>query len=325
MDKKVTIKDIAYLSGVSIATVSRVISGKGKVNEDTKKIVQETVLKTGYEPNYTARALATKNSGTIAVMIDRIPSKGLNNSFFLEALDAIATNLNKYEKDMLLVFSSFDKSDEDQKVKKLVQSNKIDGIIKLSVQKNDKTLKYLASTNTPTVLIGRTELENIITVNNDNVNAMKEGVKFLISKGHKKIAFVSGSPDYLVTYDRNLGYKKALQECGLVFNKNDIFYTNFDIDCGYNVAKDIISKDYDAIACTDDLIAFGIAKKYKEKDKFIDIVSFNNSYFSDLSPFPINSIDINAKKLGKQSVELLLNNKNNIKNLIVDTNLIIRS
>lgn len=60
MNSKVTIKDIAYLSGVSISTVSRVVSGKKNVNEITRKKVQDVIKKTGYEPNYTARALATK-------------------------------------------------------------------------------------------------------------------------------------------------------------------------------------------------------------------------------------------------------------------------
>ena len=258
MNRKVTIRDIAYLSGVSISTVSRVVSGKANVNEETRKAVQDAIEKTGYEPNYTARALATKNADTIGVIIDRVPSKGLNNTFFIESIQSIATNLNKYNKDMLLVFSSTDKSDEDEKVKKLIQSNKVDGIIKLSVQKNDKTLQYLSETETPTVLVGRSNLKNIISVNNDNVEAMREGVEYLISKGLIKIAF-------------------------------------------------------------------GISKKYTEVGKYIEILTFNNSYLANFSDIPFNSVDINAKELGRQSVELLLNNNKNIREMLVETNLIIRS
>ena len=116
MNRKVTIRDIAYLSGVSISTVSRVVSGKTNVNEETRKAVLDAIEKTGYEPNYTARALATRSADTIGVIIDRVPSKGLNNTFFIESIQSIATSLNKYNKDMLLVFSSSDKSDEDRKV-----------------------------------------------------------------------------------------------------------------------------------------------------------------------------------------------------------------
>lgn len=325
MKRKVTIRDIAYLSGVSISTVSRVVSGKANVNEETRKAVQDAIDKTGYEPNYTARALATKSADTIGVIIDRVPSKGLNNSFFIEIVQSIATHLNKYHKDMLLVFSTSDKSDEDEKVRKLIQSNKVDGIIKLSVQKNDKTLKYLSDTGTPTVLVGRTDLDNIISVNNDNVKAMKEGVEYLISKGLEKIAFVSGSPDYLVTLDRTTGYKQALENANIEFDENDIYYTSFDIDSGYYIADELISKDYKAVACTDDSIAFGISKRYTELKKYIDILTFNNSQLADFSDIPFISVDINACELGKQSVELLLNNDKEIKEMLVDTKLIIRS
>lgn len=325
MNRKVTIRDIAYLSGVSISTVSRVVSGKSNVSEETRQAVQDAIKKTGYEPNYTARALATKSADTVGVIIDRVPSKGLNNTFFIDSIQSIATTLNKYNKDMLLVFSSSDKSDEDIKVKKLIQSNKIDGIIKLSVQKNDKTLQYLSETETPTVLVGRTDLKNIISVNNDNIKAMKQGVNHLISKGMKKIAFVSGSPEYLVTVDRTTGYKLALEEAGLEYNEDNIFYTSFDIDSGYYIADELLKGDYEAVACTDDSIAFGISKKYTELGKYIEILTFNNSYLADFSDIPFTSVDINASELGRQSVELLLNNNKNIKEMLVETKLIIRS
>lgn len=325
MNRKVTIRDIAYLSGVSISTVSRVVSGKANVNEETRKAVQDAIEKTGYEPNYTARALATRSADTIGVIIDRVPSKGLNNTFFIESIQSIATSLNKYNKDMLLVFSSSDKSDEDEKVKKLIQSNKVDGIIKLSVQKNDNTLQYLSETETPTVLVGRTDLKNIISVNNDNVKAMREGVEHLISKGLNKIAFVSGSPEYLVTLDRTTGYKIALEEAGLEYSEDNIFYTSFDIDSGYYIADELLKGDYEAVACTDDSIAFGISKRYTEVGKNIEILTFNNSYLADFSDIPFNSVDINASELGRQSVELLLNNNKNIREMLVETKLIIRS
>ncbi|MDO4604676.1 MAG: LacI family DNA-binding transcriptional regulator [Helcococcus sp.] len=325
MNRKVTIRDIAYLSGVSISTVSRVVSGYANVNEETRRAVQDAIEKTGYEPNYTARALATKNADTIGVIIDRVPSKGLNNTFFIESIQSIATNLNKYNKDMLLVFSSTDKSDEDEKVKKLIQSNKVDGIIKLSVQKNDKTLQYLSETETPTVLVGRSNLKNIISVNNDNVEAMREGVEYLISKGLKKIAFVSGSPEYLVTLDRTTGYKVALENANLKYSEDNIFYTSFDIDSGYYIADELLKGEYEAVACTDDSIAFGISKKYTEVGKYIEILTFNNSYLANFSDIPFNSVDINAKELGRQAVELLLNNNKNIREMLVETNLIIRS
>lgn len=325
MNTKVTIRDIAYLSGVSISTVSRVVSGKSNVNEATRKKVEEVIEITGYEPNYTARALATKNTDTIAVIIDRTPTQSFGNSFFIDVLDAIATQLNVEGKDMILLFSSPHIYDEDIKVKRLIQSNKIDGVIKLSVQENDKTLQFLIDSGTPTVVVGRSEDNNVLTVDNDNVKAMKEGVDYLINNGAKNIAFVAGQKDLVVTIDRLNGYKKSLNSHGISFKEDDIYYTDFDIDEAYKISEKLINKNYDAIASTDDLIAYGISRRYQETGNHTNILTFNNTLLTKLTSIPITTIDINVNKLGKKAVELLLHSDENDKNIIVNTKLITRS
>ena len=322
MNSKVTIKDIAYLSGVSISTVSRVVAGIKNVNEITRKKVQDVIKKTGYEPNYTARALATKNTNTIAVVLDRTPKQSFTNSFYIEALEAISYELNLHGKDMLLVFSSNDIKSEDNKVKQLIQTNKIDGVIKLSVHQEDQTLQYLVETSTPTVIIGRHDNKNILSVNNNNVEAMEMAVDELINKGNKKIAIVTGNKDLTVTIDRIEGYKKSLLKNNLTFSKDDIYSVNFDIDDAYNIADEIFKKDYDAIATTDDLIAFGISKRAKEVNKIYDILTFNNTLLAELSELPLIIVDINPAEIGRKSVELLLDTAPIEKQVIVNTKII---
>lgn len=325
MKKKVTIRDVAYISGVSISTVSRVVSGKIKVSEETQKKVLEAIEKTGYEPDYTARALATNSTDTIAVIIDRSPSRSFSNAFFIEIIKSIVTQLTKYKKDMILLIKESEYNEEYNEVKRLIKSGKVDAVIKLSVQKDDMTLDYLISTNTPTVVVGRCDNNNIFTVNNDNKKAMYLSAKNLIDSGYKKIAFVGGSSDYVVTVDRQLGFETALKENNIEINKDDFYYIDFSTDSGYELAEKLLDKDYDSIACTDDLIAFGIAKYYNEQNRYIKINSFNNTNLSEFSPIPFSSVDVNAKELGKEAVDLLFNNHEKIKDVIVETNLIIRS
>lgn len=322
MNSKVTIKDIAYLSGVSISTVSRVVSGKKNVNEITRKKVQDVIKKTGYEPNYTARALATKNTNTIAVILDRTPKQSFTNSFYIEALEAISYELNLHGKDMLLVFSSNNIKKEDNKVKQLIQTNKIDGVIKLSVHQEDQTLQYLVETSTPTVIIGRHDNKNILSVNNNNVEAMEMAVDKLVNKGNNKIALVTGNRDLTVTIDRIEGYKKSILSNGLTYSEDDIYSVKFDIDDAYNIADEIFKKDYDAIATTDDLIAFGISKRAKEVNKVYDILTFNNTLLAELSELPLIIVDINPAEIGKKSVELLLDTEPIEKQVIVNTKII---
>lgn len=324
MKSKVTIRDVAYLSGVSISTVSRVVSGKTNVSKDTFNKVQKAIEQTGYQPNYTAKALATNLTDTIAVIIDRTPSQGFENSFFLDALNGIVTKLNEFEKDMILVFTNPEAKHIDRGLKRLINTNKIDACIKLSVVKDDKTLEYLIENDTPTVVVGRVEDSDVMTVNNDNKNAMKSATNHLIEKGNKKIAFVGGSIDYIVTLDRRDGFIEAMDKSNIEFDDNNFYYTEFTKHAGYELSKELIVNDFDAVACTDDLLAYGISKGYFENNKDIDIVSFNNSYLSEIANIPISSVDINSKLLGEEAVNLLFN-ENNDKNIIVKSKLIIRS
>lgn len=324
MKSKVTIRDVAYLSGVSISTVSRVVSGKTNVSKDTFNKVQKAIEQTGYQPNYTAKALATNLTDTIAVIIDRTPSQGFENSFFLDALNGIVTKLNEFEKDMILVFTNPEDKHIDQGLKRLINTNKIDACIKLSVVKDDKTLEYLIENDTPTVVVGRVEDSDVMTVNNNNKNAMKSATNHLIEKGNKKIAFVGGSIDYIVTLDRRDGFIEAMDKSNIEFDDNNFYYTEFTKHAGYELSKELIVNGFDAVACTDDLLAYGISKGYFENNKDIDIVSFNNSYLSEIANIPISSVDINSKLLGEEAVNLLFN-ENNDKNIIVKSKLIIRS
>lgn len=324
MKSKVTIRDVAYLAGVSISTVSRVVSNKSNVNEKTRKRVQKAIEQTGYEPNFTARALATKNTDTVAVIIDRSPTQSFGNSFFIDILDSIATKLDEFNKDMLLVFSNDKEEIEFSKVKTLIQSNKIDGVIKLSVKKDDNTLSYLANTGTPTVVIGRPELD-ILYVNNDNNKAMRNSVEYLIKQNNKKIAFVGGNKDLIVTRDREKGYEEALKNSNIYYDNSYIYYTKFSIDSGYDIASKLIENKFDAVCCTDDLIAYGIAKKISETNNKLNITSFNNTFLSQISPIPISSVEINSKDLGIEAVNLLLGKNNKQNNKIIDTKLIVRS
>lgn len=329
MEVKVTIKDIAQMAGVSTSTVSRVLSDKSIVNKKTAQRVKDAIEAMGYQPNYTARALATSLTNTIAVLIDRTPELSLNNAYFVDVLEAIATALSKYEKDMLLVFSDENKNNtEDKKITRLIKSQKIDGVIKLSALKGDKTLEFLKQNLTPTVVIGNPEDKDIMYVDNDNIKAMQKCVSYLLDRGNQKIAFVGGSPNYIVTQDRKLGYCNALNTKKLNIDENDIYFTEFTIEAGYQLADELLKNRYDAIACTDDLIAVGISKRLLELNLKMDITGFNNTYYTEISKIPISTVDISAKKLGENAVKLLINSfkgETQQNHIIVDTNLIKRN
>ena len=305
MKKKVTIKDVAKHAGVSASTVSRVVSKKGKISEATSQRVYQSIRELGYVPNYTARSLANSNTDTIAVVVDRSP-RSLNNAYFTDVLQAIAYELNEFSKELLLIFSERN-VDEKDRIKALVESNRIDGVIKLSVRENDLSIDYLSDNDIPAVVIGNPEKKSkILWVDNDNEQAMYEVAQNLLNEGKKKLCFVGGDKKFIVTRDRLEGFKKANSDFGIKVNDADIYHVEFTEEDAYKHAEKIIDKDYDAIVCTDDSIALGIQKKALDKGKKVTVTGFNNSREAQFSANPISTVDIRIDKLGKWAVRLLI-------------------
>lgn len=324
MKRKITIKDVAKHAGVSPSTVSRVVSKKGKISEATVKKVFEAIDELGYVPNYTARSLVNSNTDTIAVAVDRSP-RSLNNSYFTDVLQAIANELNSYNKELLLIFSEYNDVERDR-IKSLVETNRIDGVIKLSVREKDLTVDYLADNYIPAVVIGNPDKKSkIIWVDNDNEHAMYEVVNALLSEGKKRMCFVGGAKKFIVTRDRLKGFKKANLEYGIKVSDSDIYEVEFSEEDAYKHSERIISKNYDAIVCTDDSIALGIQRKALDKGKDIVITGFNNSREVQFSINPIPTVDIKIDKLGKWAVKLLIariNGDETVTNKIIKTEFI---
>lgn len=305
MNKKVTIKDVAKYANVSPSTVSRVVSKKGKIGEKTTNLVLEAIEKLGYVPNYNARSLVNSSADTVAVLVDRNP-RSLNNSYFTDVLQAIANELNHFNKELLLVFTERN-SDERDRVKNLIETNRIDGVIKLSVVNDDLTINYLASNQIPSVVIGNPENKGkVLWVDNDNEQAMFEVVDSLMKDGYNKLCFVGGSNKFIVTRDRLSGFIKAHKSRNLEVSKDDIYNVDFTEEDAYKHSQTILSKDYDAIVCTDDMIALGILRRANEIGKEIHITGFNNSKEVQYASYPISTVDIKTEKLGRWAVKLLI-------------------
>lgn len=324
MKRKVTIKDVAKHAGVSASTVSRVVSKKGKISEETTRKVFESIEYLGYVPNYTARSLVNSNTDTIAVAVDRSP-RSLNNSYFTDVLQAIANELSIYNKELLLIFSEYNNEERDR-IKTLVESNRIDGVIKLSVREDDLTVDYLSDNQIPAVIIGNPEKKSkILWVDNDNEQAMYEVVNALLSEGKKNLCFVGGAKKFIVTRDRLKGFKKANLEYGIKVSDSDIYQVEFSEEDAYKHAEKIIEKNYDAIVCTDDSIALGIQRKALDQGKNLVITGFNNSREVQFSANPIPTVDIKIDKLGKWAVKLLIskiNGDETVTNKIIKTEFI---
>jgi len=307
-----TIKEIAKEANVSPSTVSRVLAGSNKISPETTKRVLEAIKKLGYIPNANAKGLVVKRSFTVGVFVPREPENAFLNSFFDQVITSICTVVNSFEYDILLAISNPEK--ERDLLKRLVESKKVDGFILLSSREKDPAIEYLKSIDFKFVVIGRqVGYENSVNwVDNDNQKAGFEATEYLIRLGHKKIAFMGGPNDLVVTTDRFSGYKKALEKYGIQPRNTYIKFVNYYRKSYKESSYEILNQEDrpTAIVCMDDLIAvevFKVAESLNLKvGEDLSVIAFNNSNVSEICQPPLTTVDINILHLGRLAAEVLM-------------------
>lgn len=307
-----TIKDVAKLANVSPSTVSRVIANNPKISLKTKEVVREAMSELGYHPNYTARSLVSRNTQTIGLVMPSSGDKVFQNPFFPEVIRGISTK--SHDKNYGIYMTTGNSEDEImQGVYDIVQGRRVDGLILLASKVKDPMLDYLLEKDFPFTLIGKPDGDesNITFVDNDNVKAAYEATMHLIHLGHKRIAFVGGGMELVVTVDRMNGYIEALKDAGIKRKDEYIVHHEFLREGGRDAVHELMSLDEPptGLVVTDDIMAFGIVntleqigKKVKED---ISVVSFNNVIFSELANPSLTSVDINIFKLGHEAAQCL--------------------
>lgn len=305
----VTIKDVAKAAGVSPSTVSRVIADSPKISDTTKKKVYAIMEEMRYEPNIIARSLANKVTYTLGLILPAKEEGVFENPFFMQAMRGLS--LYAQQKGYYIMYSYCKTEEEElESLGKFINSKWVDGIILTATRIEDKNIAFLKNQTTPFVIIGRPEedRDQMLWVDNDNVAAMEEVVLDMIETGHKKIAFVGGEQQYTVNRHRLRGYKRALEEKGIVFDPNLVIEDDPTEDKAYEGMKSMLEKvQPDAIVGTDDLVAYGAFKAAMQLgQKAVAVAGFNNTPLAVLKSPGMSSVDIRAQELGQMAAKLLI-------------------
>ena len=251
------LKTIAELSGVSTATVSNVINGNyNKVSEETRQRVEEIIRQTDYKPAGGPRRKAgIRNIGLIVPHVSRETGFMINHygTYALAALEDLADNNNA----RIMVLSGKPLT----QVTEMISDGILDGALVMGAFEGDAT-QFQKTVHIPVVYIDTyTNDPHIVTVNVDDYRGGYLMARYLIARGHRKIAMAS--PDYRegVIHERYCGFCDACQESDVSFAETDIFMTDTKYRNGVNVGQDIAlsGKGYTAIASMSDDMAFWMA------------------------------------------------------------------
>ena len=312
------LKDIAKLAGVSTATVSNVLNGNtSKVSVSTKERIEKIIKEVDYKPNAMARSLAKKESKMIGLVV---PYIGPDEDFFMNPYYArMVAALERYvrSKEYYLMLRCV--PDCRQVIPQLSSWN-VDGVFFLGVVEPD-VKEIISALDAPVVFLDTyTKEKNIVNVGLDDYKGGYLSARYLIGKGHKKIALAC--PDYKgtgVVRERYLGFKKACEEAKIEFTEDDIYRTDTVYNGAITVGNDIAlsGKGYTAVATMSDIVAFGLMEGIKQCGFSVpddmSVIGFDNLAEGEYVNPKLTTIsqDINEKAnaAGRGMFEILEGNK----------------
>ena len=325
--KKVGIKDIAAMAGVSHTTVSRALRRDPKTKQKTIEKILTIADEMGYYPNLLAKNLRENKTNTIGIIFN-----DLNNPFYAEILTVINEELVKENFSMIVSFSNYNFSRE-QELLILMLSKKVDGIIISPIDGKSKNLKILFDNDIETVLIDSLPYYNNASyVYTDHRKSSALATEYLINNGHKKILLLTGPYKNSLVKQFVEGHISTLKDNNIKINKDLILNADeHTIGSGYTAFKELINDyttqrklDFTAILTNSDLIAIGVYKVAKELGIEIpanySIIGQDNIEITSILSPPLTTIHQPRKRIGAECARILLNNiKNKNKKLILKT------
>lgn len=311
----VTIKDIAKMAGVSMSTVSLVISGKGYVSADTRMKVRKVIDEFNYKPSRPAQQLASNRTGNIGFIISDL-HLSRSEAFYSRIL--LGAELEARNHDMYILLSTVgDKVDIPTNVPRFLNNKNVDGII-VAGGIVPELVNYINSLKIPCVLIDfQIEGSGLDTVNIDNRNGIVQTVNHLLQDGVRRIGFLGGSYYHPSIKERFEGYQSAMSSHGLsemAFNPDYHFLVEHEtsVECGARGTAALLRKnpELEAIICANDTTAIGclqyITRGTSKVKHEIRVTGFDDVFFAALSNPPLTTVHVPKVQLGVEGLKLLV-------------------
>lgn len=328
---KVSIKDIAKLSGVSAATVSRTLSNPGLVSKSTRKKVMKAVDETGYKPNRFGASLRTQKSKNVVVVMPDITNQV--NAAIIRAIENEATKAGY----SVLLGDTQNNIERDSYYGDMVTSGQADGILVFTPRipftiNKDKPLKD----QLPPMVNSCEEIDSeyVHKVVIDNQLGAVKAMQHLLELGHKKIAAVKGPSMTPSTKARLDGYKQALIEAGIEVDTRFIITGDYGPESGYQAMEKLLRLKTrpSAVFCFSDDMAIGAMNALREYDYDIpsdmSVIGFDDITYASLMSPKLTTIRQPLDEMGTQCMQVLLKlmsgNKDVEKYIELPTELIVR-
>jgi LacI family transcriptional regulator len=256
--KRPTIDDVAKLAGVSIKTVSRVFNRETHVRPTTKEKVVAAAESLDYQPNLSARQLASNRTFLLGMLYDD-PDPRNENDYVATTQSGALQACRDHGYNLLINPLRADSPDLIREVTRL--RRQVDGFIVLQPLSDQPELnRFLLQNNVPCVRVSQKPFDKFPWISVGDTDAADEMTEHLLQLGHRRIGFIVGHPDHGQSHDRLAGYRRALERHGVAFEDELVQQGRFDYESGYACARILLSSPPPptAIFASNDSMAMGV-------------------------------------------------------------------
>lgn len=333
-EKEITIYDLASEAGVSPATVSRVITNSAGVSPAKRAMIQDLIKKYKFRPNALARSLSDTKTKIIGLLVADI-----RNPYYAALSVECEKAANERGYTVMLCNALSDNKLEDGNLEKLYEQ-RVDAIIQVGCRVDDlvSDSAYVMRVNhisrtIPFITTGKLDGTDCYRLNIDDVVGMKIIFEYLVPLGHRKIALIGGNKSKKSTYDKWQQYIYLMGKNGLEFREDYIQQGDYSEKTGYECMNRLLDLDSapTAVIAVNDFTAVGALKAINERGvrvpEDISLVSFDNTFLSEISSPKLTTIDYDYVQMGTTLVDIAIKaiqKKSIPKEQVVTPKLIIR-
>ncbi|MDA9777036.1 LacI family DNA-binding transcriptional regulator [Rubripirellula sp.] len=304
--KKVTIQDIARVSGVSKSTVSRVLNGKVAVNPEKEKAVHKAIERLGFQPNILAQSLASGRSSTVGVLTQMIGSP-----FYDAISQGLIAAFSGTGYSPIFADGRWHQSEQRDALKTLV-GRRVDGVIVIGGTISSLQISEITR-ELPVLLVARKcDAGDLRSFSIDNDLGAYIATRHLVSNGHRSIAMIKGLADHADAKARLEGYRRALADSGLPFDERLVVEGDFSAVSGVNAVEQLVQRkvSFTAIFAANDLTAYGarlaLSRVSKRVPEDIAIIGFDDQMESSFTTPPLSSVRQPAREMGERAAGAIL-------------------
>jgi LacI family transcriptional regulator len=305
---RATIRDIADLAGVSIATVSRVLNDRPDVAPGTREQVLQVVREHGFQTNRGARALSSGRTGIVGLTLPLV-----NDVYFGRILFGASEAL--YEQDMRIqLCPTLHEHDREVSLIDRLTHGSTDGAILMLPEESTEELQHLQDLNFPFVVVDPREAppDGIACVSAMHAAGAKMATEHLLELGHRRIGAIGGAPGWYANDERMIGFRAALAAARLLPDPDLILYSDWQIESGEKAAEELLSRPEPptAIFAFNDNVAIGVINVARRLGLRVpddlSVVGFDDTSQATIVSPALTTVRQPLAELGRMGVSLLM-------------------